>query len=64
MKLTLRELIILESELRIVDPTANKELSYASTNKLLDEYEKLTNKLADEISKRKRNNKYDKFNKD
>jgi hypothetical protein len=64
MKLTLNELKILESELRVVDPTANRnDLSEKQQDKILSAYEKLVNKLTDEIERRKKNNKYDKFNK-
>jgi len=57
MRLTLKELRILESELRIVDPTANKELTEKQQEKLFDQYNKLTDKLIAEIERRENKSK-------
>ena len=58
MKLSLSELKILESELRVVDPTANRDdLSEKQQNKMLSAYEKLVNKLTDEILRRENKKK-------
>ncbi len=57
MNLTLKELQILESELRVVDPTANKILTKKQEDKLFDQYNTLTDKLIDEIERRENKKK-------
>jgi len=52
MKLTLEELKILERELRVIDPTTNMELTDKQEARLFDKYNKLTDKLMDEIERR------------
>jgi len=50
--LTMEELKILESELRVADPTLNKMLTKKQEDKLFDTYNKLIDKLAEEILRR------------
>ena len=58
MRLTLEELKILESELRVVDPVGHKELTKKQEEKLFDQYDKLVNKLTDEIDRRESKKKH------
>ena len=52
MKLTLEELKILESELRVIDPDPNNELTDKQQERLFDIYSDLTSKLYNEIGRR------------
>lgn len=52
MKLNLKELEILERELRLIDPTSNKELTKKQADKLFEKYNNLIDKLREEILRR------------
>ena len=53
MKLTLKELEILVLELRVASPGVNDNLTDKQQERLTDFYERLVDKLADEIKRRK-----------
>ena len=56
-RLTLKQLRIIERELRIIDPTANRyDLTEKQKEKLFDEYGRLVNKILEEIIKRENRN--------